>query len=173
MKQPANRFAASLTDEQVKRFMLERRQKQQDDRDEFRVKNGTNVYQSFQRKLEKNMDSWLGDVEPAQRPLIAESAHWQQQYYGTWLDYQDVWLEALDRTLAVRGSPAFEPGMVSVVLKGDELGNGRFERYIADSRQRSIKWFAALSASLSDEQRQTIRNKLSDLASELESLTHS
>lgn len=173
LKQPANRFAATLTDDQVQSFMAERWKKQRDDRREFAEQHGIKVYNSFQRKLEKNLDTWLGSVEPAQRPLITQSSHWQQQYYGSWLDYQDVWLRALEQTLAARGKPEFESGLVAVVLKGNELGDGRFKQYVADSRQRSIAWFAALSASLTDEQRQYLREKLSELAGDLDDLCRS
>jgi hypothetical protein len=171
VKQPANRFAATLTDQQIDRFMAERWKKQLEQRKEFAQENGDKVYASFQRKLTKNLDSWLGDVEPAQQPLIAQSAQWQRQYYGTWLDYQDVWLKTLALTLAERGKPGFESGLVAVVLKGDELGDGQFKHYVADSRQRSIQWFAALSASLTDEQRQYVRRKLSELAADLDALS--
>ncbi|MFB0954292.1 MAG: hypothetical protein QMB70_07390, partial [Aeromonadaceae bacterium] len=61
--------------------------------------------------------------------------------------------------------------LVAVVLKGNELGDGRFKQYVADSRARSIRWFAALSASLNDEQRQYLREKLSELAADLEALS--
>ena len=171
LKQPANRFATTLTDAQIQDFMAERWEKQRDQREEFAEQNGIKVYKSFQRKLEKNLDTWLGSVEPAQRSLIAQSSQWQRQYYGSWLEYQEVWLQALERTLAARGTPAFESGLVAVVLKGNELGDGRFKQYVADSRARSIRWFAALSASLNDEQRQYLREKLSELAADLESLS--
>lgn len=171
LKQPANRVAATLTDAQIQHFMAERWKKQRDQREEFAEQNGLKVYKSFQRKLEKNLDTWLGSVEPAQRPLIAQSSQWQRQYYGSWLEYQEVWLQALEHTLVSRGTPEFESGLVAVVLKGNELGDGRFKQYVADSRQRSIRWFAALSASLSDDQRQYLRAKLSELAADLEALS--
>ena len=173
VQEPANRFAVTLSDEQVRRFMAERWKKQQEQRKEFAQEHGNKVYASFQRKLEKNLDQWLGDVEPAQQPLIDQSSQWQRQYYGTWLDYQEVWLKALEQTLAQRGQPGFGAGLVAVVVKGDEVGDGRFKQYVADSRQRSIQWFTALSASLSDEQRQYLRRKLSELAADLEALSRS
>jgi len=173
VQEPANRFAVTLTDEQVRRFMAERWKKQQEQRKEFAQEHGNKVYASFQRKLEKNLDQWLGDVESAQQPLIDQSSQWQRQYYGTWLDYQEVWLKALEQTLAQRGQPGFGAGLVAVVVKGDEVGDGRFKQYVADSRQRSIQWFTALSTSLSDEQRQYLRRKLSELAADLEALSRS
>ncbi len=85
--------------------------------------------------------------------------------------HQQVWVQAVEQTLAARGTPAFESGLVSVLLKGDELGNGRFKQYVADSRARSVAWFSQLSASLSPQQREELRGKLSDLAADLDALS--
>ena len=61
--------------------------------------------------------------------------------------------------------------MVQVLIKGRELGNGRFIKYVDASRALSVRWFSQLSASLTDEQRVHLRNRLSELASDLESLS--
>lgn len=171
LKGPANKFAVVLTDEQIQRYVHERWKKLKEQRDEYKEENGAKVYASFKKKLEKNLRNWIGDLEPAQQPLIEESSKWQQQYYGYWLDYQQVWVQAVEQTLAARGTPAFESGLVSVLLKGDELGNGRFKQYVADSRARSVTWFSQLSASLSPQQREELRGKLSDLAADLDALS--
>ena len=173
LRQPANHFAVSLSDEQVASFMAERREKQRKLREEWRKDGAAEVHQDFVRKLEKNMRDWLGEVDPVQQPLIQTWADWQQRYYPNWLDYQDVWLESLDKTLKARGTPDFEPEMVQVLVKGRDLGNGRFAPYVDESRRLSIQWFSKLSASLTPEQRSYLRGKLSELASELEGLTKS
>lgn len=171
LQEPANRFAASLTDEQVRSFMAERLKKQAKLRQEWRDDGASEVHGDFVRKLEKNMDNWLGSVDPSQQPLIQTWADWQQKYYPNWLDYQDVWLQALQKTLNARGKPEFGPEMVQVLIKGRELGNGRFIKYVDASRALSVRWFSQLSASLTDEQRVHLRNRLSELASDLESLS--
>ena len=171
LQEPANRFAASLTDEQVRRFMAERLKKQAKLRQEWRDDGASEVHGDFVRKLEKNMDNWLGSVDPSQQPLIQTWADWQQKYYPNWLDYQDVWLQALQKTLNARGKPEFGPEMVQVLIKGRELGNGRFIKYVDASRALSVRWFSQLSASLTDEQRVHLRNRLSELASDLENLS--
>lgn len=170
LKGPANKVAVTLTDDQVKNFTKERWNKLGKDRAEYREQGGVKVYNSFKRKLEKNLKNWIGDLTPAQQPLVAQSAQWQQQYYATWLDHQTCWVQAIERMLAQRGKPEFETELVNVLLKGSELGDGRFKQYIDDSHARSVKWFAALTASLTDRQRQTLRDKIDDLASDLESL---
>ena len=173
LRQPANHFAASLSDEQVASFMVERREKQQKLREEWSKEGAAEVHKDFVRKLEKNMRDWLGEVDPVQQPLIQTWADWQQRYYPNWLDYQDVWLLSLDKTLQARGTPAFEPEMVQVLVKGRDLGNGRFAQYVDESRRLSIQWFSKLSASLTEDQRSYLRGKLSELASDLEALTRS
>lgn len=171
LQEPANRFAASLTDEQVRNFMAERLKKQAKLRREWRDEGATEVHEDFVRKLEKNMESWLGSVDDSQKPLIQTWADWQQKYYPNWLDYQDVWLQALQKTLNARGKPEFGPEMVQVLIKGRELGQGRFIKYVDDSRALSIRWFSQLSASLTPQQRSFLRNRLSELASDLERLS--
>lgn len=170
LKTPANRFAVVLTDEQIQQFVHERWKKLREQRDEFKEKNGQKVYASFKKKLEKNLRNWIGDLDPAQQPLIEQSSQWQRQYYASWLDYQEVWVQAVEKTLAARGTPEFERGLVLVLLNGDELGDGRFRQYLADSRARSVTWLPALSASLTPRQREELRGRLSDLAADLEAL---
>ena len=75
------------------------------------------------------------------------------------------------KTLKARGTPAFEPELVQVLIKGRELGDGKFIRYVDASRQLSIRWFSQLSASLTDEQREHLRGRLSELASDLDALS--
>lgn len=151
--------------------MAERLKKQAKLRQEWRDDGASEVHGDFVRKLEKNMDNWLGSVDPSQQPLIQTWADWQQKYYPNWLDYQDVWLQALQKTLNARGKSEFGPEMVQVLIKGRELGNGRFIKYVDASRALSVRWFSQLSASLTDEQRVHLRNRLSELASDLESLS--
>ena len=171
LKEPANRFAASLTDEQIASFMAERLSKQAKLRKEWQENGAADVHDDFVRKLKKNMENWLGEIDPSQEPLIQTWADWQQKYYPNWLDYQDVWLQAMGNTLKARGTPAFEPELVQVLIKGRELGDGKFIRYVDASRQLSIRWFSQLSASLTDEQRKHLRGRLSELASDLDALS--
>ena len=125
---------------------------------------------NFLKSKGRDWDEIRIDLDPAQQPLIEQSSQWQRQYYASWLDYQEVWVQAVEKTLAARGTPEFERGLVLVLLNGDELGDGRFRQYLADSRARSVTWFAALSASLTPRQREELRGRLSDLAADLEAL---
>ncbi len=167
---PANRLAASLSEQQVAYFLQSRREKQQTRRQEWAREEGPKVQRDYVRKLEKNYQRWLGGIEPGQRPQTRRWADWQRQHYPRWLDYQDAWLAALVETLERRGTPAFETGFVAVLQDGKSLGAGRFAGLAAAYRANTITMLSELSASLTPRQRRHLRDMLSDVANDLDAL---
>lgn len=165
----ANRVAASLSEQQIAYFIQTRQEKQLRRRQEWGREDGAQVHRDYVRKLEKNCKRWLGSVEPAQRPQIQRWADWQQQQYPRWLDYQEAWLATLDQTFKQRGTPAFEQGLAAVLQDSTLLGDGRFVDFAAASRANTVKMLSELTATLTPRQRRHLRDRLNDVASDLES----
>ncbi|MCD8548670.1 MAG: DUF6279 family lipoprotein [Aeromonadaceae bacterium] len=166
----ANRIAASLQDEQVYRYLGEQRTKQVTRRSDWEKDGGKKLQQDFSRKLQKNLRRWIDDIRPAQQPIIGQWAAWQQELYPTWLDYQDVWLAALETMLSQRGTPEFSGYLRQLLVKGKSLGQGRFEGYVDSQRQRTVRSLSQLSASLDEGQRQYLRKTLYSLADDFSAL---
>lgn len=167
IQQPANRVASTLSDRQIREFMQTRRDKQAQRRRDWQEQGTAKVHRDAVRKVRKDINRWLGGMEPEQATLVDEWARWQERYYPLWLDYQDHWLDSLEQTFALKGSDQFGPALVDVVINSSRVGGGRYSRQVADSRQQWINWMVRFTASLTPAQRRHIRDELDELAGDL------
>lgn len=71
----AVRLARTLTDEQVARFMTDRVKRQHD----FTTQPKEQMLAEFRDKMNKRLEFWIGEVKPAQAPLVAQYAEWQYE----------------------------------------------------------------------------------------------
>ncbi|MEW7867014.1 DUF6279 family lipoprotein [Aeromonas diversa] len=149
----AVRLAEQLTDAQLQRFLKERRQKLAQKREEFRRNPREQELREFTEKMNTRLTFWIGEVKPAQAPLVARWVEWQYELYGPWLDYQLHWWDELEQVVRLKGTPEFAPAFERLLASGDSLMGGRYTGYTAQSRQRTVQWLSDLSQSLDLSQR--------------------
>ncbi|MFL9593273.1 DUF6279 family lipoprotein [Aeromonas schubertii] len=149
----AVRLGETLSDAQFERFLKERRQKLAQKREEFRRSPRDKELSDFTEKMNKRLLFWIGEVKPAQAPLVARWVEWQYELYGPWLDYQLHWWDELEQVLRLKGTPEFAPALERLLASGDNLMGGRYTGYTAQSRQRTVQWLSDLSTSLDLSQR--------------------
>ncbi|ALP43172.1 DUF6279 family lipoprotein [Aeromonas schubertii] len=149
----AVRLGEILSDAQFERFLKERRQKLAQKREEFRRSPRDKELSDFTEKMNKRLLFWIGEVKPAQAPLVARWVEWQYELYGPWLDYQLHWWDELEQVLRLKGTPEFAPALERLLASGDNLMGGRYTGYTAQSRQRTVQWLSDLSTSLDLSQR--------------------
>lgn len=149
----AVRLARTLTEEQVALFMKERLSRQTEREQDFARQPKAERLREFTDRMNKRLVFWIGEVKPAQAPLVAQWVAWQYELQAPWLEFQSAWTKELDRLMQQRQSPDFGTQLTALLQQGDGLMDGRFTGYTDQSRQRTVNWLSALSQSLDISQR--------------------
>ncbi|MGL5303126.1 MAG: DUF6279 family lipoprotein [Aeromonas sp.] len=149
----AVRLARTLTDQQVASFMVDRIKRQQERQHDFATEPKEKMLKEFRDKMNKRLEFWIGEVKPAQAPLVAQWAQWQYELIPPWLEFQTAWTKELQRLMSQRQSPHFTQELTHLLAQGDGLMDGRFTGYTAQSRLRTVNWLSAMSQSLDLSQR--------------------
>lgn len=149
----AVRLARTLTEEQVAMFMKDRLSRQTEREQDFARQPKAELLKEFTGKMNERLVFWIGEVKPAQAPLVAQWVEWQYELQAPWLEFQTAWTRELDRLMQQRQSPDFGAQLTALLQQGDGLMDGRFTGYTDQSRQRTVNWLSALSQSLDISQR--------------------
>ncbi|MGL4505596.1 MAG: DUF6279 family lipoprotein, partial [Aeromonas sobria] len=121
--------------------------------------------------MNKRLVFWIGEVKPAQAPLVAQWAEWQYELMPPWLDFQESWTRELERLMKQRQSPDFTRELTDLLAEGDGLMDGRFTGYTEQSRQRTVNWLSAMSQSLDLAQRTHLYTLLKGYARDFDQMT--
>lgn len=167
----AVRLARTLTDDQVARFMTDRVKRQQERQHDFATQPKEQMLAEFRDKMNKRLVFWIGEVKPAQAPLVAQWAEWQYELMPPWLDFQESWTRELERLMKQRQSPDFTRELTDLLAEGDGLMDGRFTGYTEQSRQRTVNWLSAMSQSLDLAQRTHLYTLLKGYARDFDQMT--
>lgn len=167
----AVRLARTLTDAQVDAFMKDRLARQQEREQDFAKDPKEKVLRESTEKMNKRLVFWIGEVKPAQAPLVARWVEWQYEMMPPWIEYQRAWVGELDQLLRQRASPDFGQRLTKLLAEGDGLMDGRFTGYTEQSRQRTVQWLSDLSVSLDLKQRAHLYSLLKGYASDFEQMT--
>ena len=165
-----NRLAAELTDDQIASYVLDRTRHQQNDRKDFMQDSGVKAHRKFKRQLVSSLEYTLGGIEPSQQYYVDTLAGWYVIIYPKWLEYEELWVNELARTFRERGTPAFEKDIILLFLNAPELGGGKYSGFIRMYNDKLMRWISDFSARLTPEQREHFRERLDDLADELDSI---
>jgi len=160
----AVRLARTLTEDQVAMFMKDRLTRQAEREQDFARKPKAEMLKEFTDKMNERLVFWIGEVKPAQAPLVAQWVEWQYELQAPWLEFQTAWTKELARLMKQRQSPDFGAQLTALLQQGDGLMDGRFTGYTDQSRQRTVNWLSALSQSLDISQRTHLYSLLKDYA---------
>ena len=167
------RLASTLSDEQVTRFMADRLKRQQERQQEFASEPKEKMLAEFRDKMNQRLEYWIGEVKPAQAPLVAQWAEWQYELMPPWLEFQTSWTKELDRLMQQRQSPDFTRELTELLAQGDGMMDGRFTGYTEQSRQRTVNWLCAMSQSLDLAQRAQLYSLRKGYARDFQQMTGS
>ena len=169
----AVRLASTLSDEQVTRFMADRLKRQQERQQDFATRPKEQMLAEFRDKMNKRLEFWIGEIKPAQVPLVAQWAEWQYELMPPWLEFQTAWTKELDRLMKQRQSPDFTRELIDLLAQGDGVMDGRFTGYTEQSRQRTVNWLCAMSQSLDISQRAHLYSLLKGYARDFKQMSSS
>ncbi len=124
------------------------------------------------KRIRKTLVRWVGHLEPAQEEMVE---HWSQhrpQRYVEWIAERRRWRDRFAATLEQRSSPAFCDSLKSLLVEPDAKDREGHDADLvnADNAQNWFSFLAAFSATLDEKQREVLRGKLLELATDFEAM---
>ncbi len=127
-------------------------------------------YTDMQKKLNKRLVTWIGDVNPEQKKLVAQWAKWRIDSFPLWLAFQkDVLFILQDNTLSTKKMPT----QVELEIQFNQAlfaENSNLNQYRQSFKSFFTPWLADLNQSLTSKQRERLTRRLGGLKSEFQLL---
>jgi hypothetical protein len=166
----AARVLSTFSDAQVAELldtMAERRAERAEESAELTAEE---LREQARAQMLKGLKRWIGPATRDQQRRILDWSH-ERQYAGSvWQQYEDAWATAFAEVLRARGTPEFEQQLGGMFDEARVPYSEEMERVAQHNRQAWIGLMADLSASLTPEQREHLRGRLQDLASDFDEL---
>lgn len=146
----------------------------EDDRElarEVLARSGEERIERRERALRRQLERWVGKLDPAQRAMVAECAGEMRVQPAGWLASRKRWQQALREALAGRrDGPAFAVALERLLADGDSFWPADYRQQFQADRDRVLRLIADVDASLDAAQRQRLRRQLGGWALDLESI---
>lgn len=128
------------------------------------------IREEAQDQMARNLKRWVGSLTREQERRIRDWSS-ERQYAGTvWHQYQEAWASAFTETLAHRRDPDFQQRLSVLFDNARVPYSEELEKVQQHNRASWIGLMADLSASLDARQRTHLRQRLTELAGDLEEL---
>lgn len=123
-----------------------------------------------EEQMVRNLKRWIGALTREQKRRVRDWTH-ERQYAGTiWHQYQEAWAAAFTEVLRHRREPDFEERLRAFFDGGKVPYRDEMEKVRVHNRAVLVGLLADLSAMLTPQQRQIFRQRVNDLARDLEDL---
>jgi hypothetical protein len=123
-----------------------------------------------ERSLSKTLRQWLGELTPAQQQTVHAWNDMRPQVAAQWLAFRRRWRDELAATLAQRGGSEFCPRLQRLITASDSLWTAQQQRDFAANRQSWLQLFATLAPTLTQAQREHLRERLLGMADDFDAL---
>jgi Family of unknown function (DUF6279) len=127
-----------------------------------------------QASAEKSIRRFVGRLTPAQRDLVAAELAGLDDLSDQWMNRRRFWQEQF---VALLESPppgdAFGAALRNLALQPNQFDDGAYRLRVEHNRGIILAMVAAVSASLSDEQRRHLKRKFGEYAADLRKLASS
>lgn len=125
------------------------------------------------KSITKQVKRWTGSVSPEQKQIVATIVSELEPTYLEWAESQEAWRNALRDALLTRdmeseGGPP--PRVLELLTEPSHAWTEAYSQKVARNRERYLRLFGELDASLSATQRTHLRNELTKLAQQLHHL---
>lgn len=120
------------------------------------------------KRIRQSLERWVGDLDDRQEAMLEAWSQTRPQRYRQWIEERRRWRERLAGVLERRTEPDFCDRLQTLVLRPREQQEGDLV-----NEAHAHVWFAFLasfSATLDESQREHLRGKLVELASDVEAL---
>ena len=124
-----------------------------------------------ERALRRQLERWVGGLDGRQELLVAACAAELRADPGGWIASRQAWAAALREALSGRQDAArFGPRLERLLAEGESFWDPGYRRQFDADRERVLRLFAEIDASLTTKQRSTLRARLERWALDLESI---
>jgi hypothetical protein len=160
----------SLDDAQVRELVDHLAERRRDAREENEDLSAAQLVERSTDTMLKQLKRWIGSPTREQKQRVRAWAE-ARRYNGTMFgQYQEAWGAAFTEALAHRREPDFASRLSALFAGGRVPGSAAFERQQEHNRKQLAALLSDLSATLTPEQRQHFRQRLLELASDLDEL---
>lgn len=164
------RVLQTFDDDQVKELLANMAEKRRDRAEESADMTAEELREEAEAQMVRSLKRWIGAPTRDQERRIRDWAH-ERQYAGSvWHQYQEAWASAFTETLAHRRDPDFQQRLSVLFDHGRVPYSDEMEKVQEHNRRLWIGLMADLSASLDARQRKHLRQKLTELAGDLDEL---
>jgi len=165
------RLAYSLTDEQVEQFLNATEQRNRDQIEEHEGLSSDKRLNKRLVKIENRIESYTGNLSPAQKQLIKNSNAQLLSTFDEWITYRRIWADSIKEAYALKESkPAFEKALSGSILQADSLRSDQFLKKIEHNQQLWTVTLEQLINSLNKKQLKKLNNKLQNIIEDLQAL---
>jgi Family of unknown function (DUF6279) len=170
----AARWLQSLSPAQVDELLGGFAEDDEDSREEECTAPSDKQLERRKKGMTRAVKYWAGTLNPAQQELIDAAARDQRPTGCDWLESRARWRDELKRALQAPGNTqARDVAVRTLLLDPRPVWTQAYRDGFEANRSRIIDMMAALDATWTAEQRQTIQAKLRKLAGELDELAAS
>lgn len=164
------RVLRTFDDAQVGELLANMAEKRRDRAEESADMTAEELREEAREQMARSLKRWIGPLTRDQQRRIRDWAS-ERQYAGTvWHQYQEAWASAFTETLAHRQASDFEQRLSVLFDHGRVPYSDEMEQVQQHNRKLWVGLMADLSASLDRRQREHLRERLIDLAGDLEEL---
>lgn len=164
------RVLRTFDDAQVRELLANMAEKRRERAEESAEMTAEELKEEAQQQMVKSLKRWIGPLTREQERRIRDWSS-ERHYAGTvWHQYQEAWAAAFTETLAHRQEPDFEKRLSILFDHGRVPYSDEMEKVQQHNRKAWIGLMADLSASLDARQRRHLRERLGELAGDLEEL---
>jgi hypothetical protein len=162
---------STLSDEQVEDLFA---RMDRDDAKQAREARGRSPEERVSRRekaLHRQLERWVGRLDDRQEGLVAACAAELRADPEGWIASRQAWAAALREALAERRDPArLRPRLERLLSDGESFWDPGYRRQFDVDRERVIRLFAEIDASLTAKQRSALRIRLERWALDLEAI---
>ncbi|MGX9463260.1 DUF6279 family lipoprotein [Shewanella sp. A14] len=162
---------ASFDDTQVQQVLTQLKKEQKDLIEEYAGKDQTELVQDSDKRIEKSVKEWTGNVTDTQKKIIHQANSERLTTLDMWLEYRHEWLRQFEQALLRRSeNDYFVQQMTQLMTAPDELKSTVYRDKLDENTHKFGAMLIELNESFSEKQRKHFNRKLSELVDDLTEL---
>lgn len=140
----------------------------EEDADEYLDAPEPEIRKQARKRMRNSLERWVGDLDDSQEEMLKTWSQSRPLRYRQWIEERRRWRERLATVLDQRAEPEFCDRLQALVLHPREEQDGDL---VNEANARAwIDFLATFSATLDEQQRDHLYDKLVELASDFEAL---
>ncbi|CAB0149984.1 hypothetical protein PSI9734_00556 [Pseudidiomarina piscicola] len=163
-------YLPQLTPEQRQQLLENLRERLQEEREDYQERDPEDAKKERLDKLFDRAKEWLGPLQKEQRTLLRRWLEQRGSSREQWLAYQQRWLELFAATLNNPEAADYAEQMSLLITQPEQLRSDELNRMVAANTLLTQQLSVDIYSTLTNGQKQHLRNKLEGYRKTLDSL---